>query len=155
MSSLAVPSHLDTISPAASPPSSVIGKYSPSEKGVFGREPLSAFGTFKMYLGYLLIVPVRLVLLIPFEILMVGLVLLCLVGTGEEGPKGCRKGLFETMVYFWQRGTLFLFGYYYIPVSGAKEVPEGDQSYVVIGNHVGWMEVRQGMDLAKLNDTKN
>lgn len=128
----------------ASPPSplsSVIGKYTSSEKGLFGREPLTAFGTFKMYLGYVLVIPVRVALLIPFWIVTLSLLVLCLVGSDEGGPKGCRKALFEAVVFIWMRGTLFLFGYYYISVEGKKEVPDGDQSYVVIGNHVGWMEV--------------
>ncbi len=119
--------------------STKIGKYTYDERDVFGRAPLTTLGTLKMYLGYLLVVPIRLALLIPFHLVMVGLIGLSLIGTGDEGATGCRRSIFEALVYVWMRGNLFLFGFYYIPTTGKRSVPDG--SYVVIGNHVGWMEV--------------
>ncbi|GMH98461.1 hypothetical protein TrVE_jg6071 [Triparma verrucosa] len=124
-----------------SKPSHVMGTYASSDKGVFGREPLTPFGTVKMYLGFAIIVPIRLALLIPFHLIMCLLITVCLVGVGPDGAVGCRKYIFEMLGYVWQRGNLFLMGFYWIPSKGKFALPENGESYVVIGNHCGWMEV--------------
>ena len=134
---------------ATRPPSHVIGTYESSQKGVFGREPLSSFGKAKMYLGYVMIVPIRVGLLIPFHLIMCTLISLCLIGAGPDGVEGCRATIFSWLAWMWMRGNLFLFGFYYIPTKGKKEVPPPDVSKVYIGNHCGWMEVRMWVWLAK------
>jgi len=95
-----------------------------------------------MYLGYITLVPIRLALLIPHHIICCALIVFVLLGSDGE-VTGCRKFFYEWLIYAWQRGHLFLMGYYYIPVTGKKELPNPDEhsSYVVIGNHAGWMEV--------------
>jgi len=108
---------------------------------VFGRAPLTSFGTVKMYLGYLLVVPVRILLLLPFHINMCTLISLALLGAGPNGVEGCRGVVFEWLCYVWMRGNLFLFGYYYIPTTGRKVLLGKEVSAVYIGNHCGWMEV--------------
>ncbi|GMH84187.1 hypothetical protein TL16_g09844 [Triparma laevis f. inornata] len=123
-----------------SKPSHVIGTYTSAQKGVFGREPLTTFGTVKMYLGFAIIVPIRLALLIPFHLIMCMLIMLCLLGAEPGGAVGCRRTVFEYLAYIWQRGNLFLFGFYWIPSKGKQTMPE-NESCVVIGNHCSWMEV--------------
>lgn len=103
--------------------------------------PLTSFGKFKMYAGFVIFVPIRVALLIPFMLVMVSLISLCLAGSPSTGPTGCRKKVFTFLIYVWMRGFLFLMGYYYVHVRGSKPDLSQHRRYVVIGNHSGWMDV--------------
>ncbi|GMI09426.1 hypothetical protein TrLO_g6839 [Triparma laevis f. longispina] len=103
-----------------------------SRADVFARRnPLGYFTTFKLLLFGSFLIPLRVLLLVLFNVLWLPVLSISL----------STNILTELTMYIWIRTQLFLLGFLWITTSGKKPKRPKDTSYLIIGNHTGWVEI--------------
>ena len=105
------------------------------------RRPFPAMALAKMVFFGSFLIPIRIILMIVFNIFWLPILSLSLSGSANGKFTGIRRTILHWVFWIWIRTLLLIFGLYWIRTKGKRPNEQVLKSFVAIGNHIGWLDV--------------